>query len=152
MNDIWTIWQNPVFSYPMIAFILAVLVTLYFEYKYLGERKKNQCLLKYIAKLTIAPLNPIRTIQKAADGTCQSGLTPIGIITRKSTKIPINKVTKAQNVLLIFIKRIINRSSKAVNQKGTIPLSHLVRSLIENEPIPLFYKRAPLVYYGNKLV
>ena len=76
-NDIWTIWGDLNFLIPTLGFIVAIVIALYFECKYLDERKKNQCLMKYAAKPTIAPLKPMSVNQNATDGTCQSGLTPI---------------------------------------------------------------------------
>ena len=108
-NDIWAIWGNIDFLIPTIAFIVAMIIALYFEGKYLDERKKNQRLMKYTIKPTIAPLNPMSVIQKAADGTCQSGLTPIGIMTNPSATAVHKKVRVTSIIFLRFIGYIVNR-------------------------------------------
>jgi len=109
-NDIWAIWGDINFLIPTVGFIVAIIVGIYFECKYLDERKKNQCLIKYAAKYTIAPLKPMRTIQKADAGTCQLGSTHIGIMTKASAIIVATKTKTALITLsLTFIKRIISK-------------------------------------------
>ena len=116
-NDIWAIWGDPSFSLPMIGFIVAIIIAIYFECKYLDERKKNQCLMKYAAKPTIAPLKPTSVIQKAADGTCQLGSTPIGIMTNPSATTVNKKVRVTSIIFLEFIKRIIVRVKRLCQPK-----------------------------------
>ncbi len=108
-NDIWAIWGDLNFLLPMLGFILAIIIAIYFEYKYLDERKKNQCLMRYVAKPTIAPLKPTSVIQKATDGTCQLGSTPIGIMTNPSATTVNKKIRVTSIIFLEFIKRIIVR-------------------------------------------
>jgi len=127
-KDIWAIWRNPDFLIPTIAFVIAMLVALFFEYKYFIERRKNeayrknsQCVAKYVANPTIAPLKPISVIQNAADGTFQLGSTPIGIITKASVAILRMKTIVIFTILSIFIKCIISKVKRWCNQMQIKP-------------------------------
>ena len=119
----WAIWGDLNFLIPALSFIVTIIIAIYFECKYLDERKKNQCLMKYATKPIIAPLKPISVIQKATDGTCQSGLTPIGKITNPSAKTLPMKTKVTCIILPKFIKGIIRWVTMVVNHKQTEPLA-----------------------------
>ncbi len=45
-TGIWSIWSNIDFLIPTVAFIATIMIAIYFEWKYLTERKKNRAYYK----------------------------------------------------------------------------------------------------------
>jgi len=121
MNEYLAIWGESEFVIVILLFIGVIALALYFEYKYLGERKKNK---EYHKRLTIinnpttAPLKPTNNRQNIGGGKLTEESRPSNI-NDTSPKVP-KMITKAFVINLSqFIAKIIRKCLRCVNQKRT---------------------------------
>jgi len=120
VNNYWAIWEESEFVLTILLFVVVIIIAIYFECKYLEERKKNrkyQSFFTYANKPTIAPLKPTSTIQKIGAGKPVLESVPMNKMNPSPT-IPNRRTKTASIILSKFIGCIIRR---LCNQKQIKP-------------------------------
>jgi len=119
MNEYLAIWGDWEFVIYILLLIGAIVLALYFEGKYLDERRKNrrlQCFITYLSKTATEPLKATSKAQKIDGGKPIDELIPMNknIV---SPMVPQTRIKRASIILFVFISHIIERAKTLCQPK-----------------------------------